>query len=287
MNALIDSYGADSYHEAVMMKIKRAKEHPDYYKDEIETGRWGPFWVYDLFDEKDRADAIKAWGDLLSGWMASYCVTARHGDEEGVTIDPGTIENYNEVVRRVCNVLDVSEYDLEDWLSGAEHSEIPTRWIRSDKPDPKTKCYGHREPLDETTVKFFQNFRRECGIMTNLEALKCECARFFVHADDNVLPCGKVDELGQNDEYGSEEKKDWVTEMCSFDRVCEVVYTYLVKIGRIKPDDPKFMKEMEVDPKFLSKTEIANGEIYDFRNGKSLTWNDLRHIALTCIMHEG
>ena len=111
--------------------------------------------------------------------------------------------------------------------------------------------------------------------MTNLDVLKCDLARFFIHADDNELPCcGHKDEHYDSEEY-------------TYDRVCEIIYNYLVKKGKIKPDDPAFMEEMRIDDKYLSAWDKENGNLWDFVNGKNLTYKDLRYSTLTHCMHEG
>lgn len=285
MNALIELYGGqEAYDRALEGRKKASEEHPDWHEKEIKYGKFGPFWVYDLDDEKDRAEAIECWGDLLKFWPATNCHVYRNKDDENdgvVRIGRESINAFNKIIEGVSKLYDVSEWSLRDAVIDPE-VEQPRRFIRSDKPDPKTKMYGHYEPLDKNIMDFLRKAYYDSGMMSNLDVIKSEAARFFIHADDNELIGGMVDE---------EQEKDgqtiWESEYCSYDRVCEIIYKNLVKTGRIKPDDPEFLEEMEIDPKFLSKQEKIDGEIYDFYNGKSMTWKDIRHDSLTWNLHEG
>ena len=284
LDALIELYGKESYEKSLAGRKKASEEHPDWYEKEIKYNHFGPFWVYDLDDEKDRAEAIECWGDLLKFWPATNCHVYRNKDDEDdgrVCLGREAINNFNSVLHGVSELYDVSEWSLRDAIRDP-NEETPRRFVRSDKPDPETKMYGHYEPLDKDILDFLRKAYHDAGIMTNLDVIKSEAARFFIHADDNELGGEMVSEDQEKDG-----QTIWESEYCSYDRVCEIIYKNLVKTGRIKPDDPEFLKEMEIDPKFLSKQEKIDGEIYDFLNGKSMTWKDIRHDSLTWNLHEG
>lgn len=285
LDALIELYGGQSlYNKSANGRRKASHEHPDWYEKERKYNNFGPFWVYDLDDEKDRAEAIECWGNLLDGWPATNCHIVHNKDSEDdghVRLGRESINNFNSVLHGVAELYDVSEWSLRDAVRDPS-AEQPQRFVRSDKPDPETKMYGHYEHLDKDILDFLRKAYYDAGIMTNLDVIKSEVARFFIHADDNELVGGEV-----NEDQEKDGKQIWESEFCSYDRICEIIYKNLVKKGRIRPDDPEFLKVMEIDPKFLSKQEKIDGEIYDFCNGKNMTWKDIRHDSLTWNLHEG
>ena len=64
-------------------------------------------------------------------------------------------------------------------------------------------------------------------------------------------------------------------------------FKYLVKKGRIRPDDKDFRNEMMTSPEYLTRWEREHEYLYDFSNRKSLTWQDFVDNTLTSNMHEG
>lgn len=269
LDALIDSYGHDAYVKRKAECLKAQDEHPEYYKNEIESGVCGPFYVYDLSDEKDRENALKSWGDILKGWQTTHCYLNPNGEVEF----GGMNASYDSILNGIREIYDCSKYQLEEC-----EDEPPQKFVGSNERDPKTGMYGHYEPLDKEVVDFLKNLRKTCGIMDNLDALKCKMARFFVHADDNELFIG---------ESTSDESEKYTSDSYTYDRICEIVFNYLVKIGRIKPHDEKFLSEMRIDENHLSKYEKQDGLLWDFYNGKFPTWKDLKMNSLTWCMHEG
>ena len=286
LDALIDMYGKEAYENAMKGYQKSAKDDPEYDAKELKYNKFGPFYVYDLSIPEERQEAIDTWGNLLEGWDASGCHWIRNNETHfgKVCFGGSGKRDYEEVIDRIANIYNVSRYDLNELAEGKTEDGYGNpievkKFVRSDKKDPETGCYGHYENLDDCIVDFVKRLRYDCGVMTNLDVIKSEVARFFVHADDNELPMG--------DDSEGDDKEKWDTDSWSYDRICEIVLKWLVKSGRVKPDDTGFMKEMEVDPKFLTKKEIADGEIYDFANGKTLTWRDIKNDSLTWNMHEG
>ena len=296
LDALIDIYGKEAYDRNVEGKKKAAKEHPDWYEKELKYGHFGPFWVYDMSDKTDREEAIESWGNLLDGWDANNCakITNEESKDEGEIVGCGQCESYREIMDRICDAYDISFWDMRDYLLHPTKRNLPRRFVRSDEKDPKTGCYGHYVPIDREILDFAIKLRKDMGIMTNLDAIKSEVARFFVHADDNELCGGKLCEYGVEDSHWDESKKAWVkgdgkwkTNSYTFDRVCELLIAYLEKNGRINLKDQSFMDAMKIDEKYLSEFDKKNGELWDFANGKNYTWMDLKHDALTWCMHEG
>ena len=295
LNALIDLYGKEDYEKTVERIKKNRKEHPDWYdKDELESKDIGPFYIYDLSIKKEREEAIRRWGNLLDGWDSSNCsIITREGEDNGrVASGSENVQKYRTILENIGDFYDISYWDLREHTI---HPEEPlTRFVRTEKKDPKTGRYGYDQPVEKEIVDFVDKLRKDMGIMTNLDVIKSQVARFFVHADDNELCGEKFGEYGTEDERWDDEKKDWVkgsakweTKNYTFDRLCEILLEYLEKTGRVNLSDPKFMDMMRIDDKWLSKYDKENGQFWDFHNGKNFTWKDLKHIAITWNMHEG
>mgnify|MGYP003293076166 CR=1 FL=1 len=268
LNALIDSYDKEDYDIVHANYKKYQEEHPDWYTNEIETGVCGPFYVYDLSDENDRANALKCWGDLLKEWESNHCHMTKTGIEIG-----GCQSDYESIIRSIYSIYRVPEYSLKNC-----DIERPNKFVFSKEKNEKTGLYGHYEPLDSEVVEFIKNLKNTCGIMNNMEVLKNEVSRFFVHADDNELFVG-VESHDKSKKYSSEPY--------TYDRICEIVFNYLVKIERINPTDGEFMSKMRINDEFLSRSEKEDGLLWNFYNGKNMTWKDLRQVSLTWCMHEG
>ena len=211
------------------------------------------------------------WGELLNDWAST---NSHFGDDGKVYLGIGNVRRFESIVENIAKIHGADEYDIMSYIRG-ESKDVPKKFIRSTERDPETGIYGHYEPLDQNVIDIIKELKEKVGYMTNLDVLKCDLARFFIHADDNGLPC-----CGHKDEhYDSEEG--------TYDRVCEIIYNYLVKKGKIKPDDQAFMEEMRIDDKYLSALDKENGNLWDFVNGKNLTYKDLRYSTLTQCMHEG
>lgn len=271
LDALIDAYGKENYEKAVEWYRKSAEKHPQYYSENIKYNQFGPFWVYDLADPKDREIAIEMWGDTLKGWDATNCYL---GSDGIVSMGNSATHNYNSVIDGLCEVYGLYSSDIQGFF---EEGTEPKRFVRSNEKDPETGNYGHYEPLPPYVLELLRHIRKDCGYMDNLDALKCECARFFVHADDN--------ELWVSD--SSDDDESWESETYTYNRICEIVYRYLVKTGRINPDDREFIDSKRIDEKYLSRWDVENGCLWDFSNGKNLTWADLCDTTMTQCMHEG
>lgn len=256
LDALIESYGREAYEKRVEEKRELVKAHPDCYEGS-DLADIGPIYVYDLEDEKDREKAISRWGDLLKNWHATNCSKTNDGN----VAFGSNKEAFDSIVRSLYTVYGIPYYELEDW-SRPDSTEI-------------MKEYGK---IDPTIVAFLKKLYVDTGIMTNLDVLKCSMARFFVHADDNDI-------WGDDTIEGSNGK--WETGSYTYERICESVFKHLVASGKIKPEDTAFLDSMRIDDKYLSKYDKDNGMVYDFSNGKTLTWRDIDGITLTCCMHEG
>ena len=271
LDALIDAYNAEAYEKDVERCRKSCEKYPEYYAKNIKYNDYGPIYVYDLSDENDRNKAIDMWGELLSDWTST---NTHFGDDGKVYIGADNVRRFENIVDNIAKIHGAYEWSIMSYILG-ETTEVPKKFIRSNEKDPETGNYGHYEPLDQNVIETIKELKEKVGYMTNLDVLKCDLARFFIHADDNGLPC-----CGHKDEnYDSEEG--------TYDRVCEIIYNYLVKKGKIKPDDQAFMEEMRIDDKYLSALDKENGNLWDFVNGKNLTYKDLRYSTLTQCMHEG
>ena len=274
LDALVDMYGGkEAYGKYAEEVLKNIMMHPDWYdKEMLEGDSVGPFYVYDLADKEDRERAIKDWGELLSGWQANGCVC-----RDGTLMDGSNISDFDSIVKAVGAIYDISPYTLVDGIANGD--DTIERFVSDEKKDPKTGMYGHYEPLDKDIVDFVRKIYRTCGIMTNLDVLKHEMSRFLIHVDDNGL--------WEGESTTSNEDGKWQTDPYTYDRVCEVLFRHLVESGRVNPEDPRLLEAMRIDDKYLTKWDKEHGEIYDFANGKSLEWKDLKNVSLTWNMHEG
>ena len=297
LDALIDTYGRKDYERNAKQREEYAKKHPEYHTKELKYGHFGPFWVYDMEDKADRKEAIDLWGNLLKGWDANNCKKITDEDSEagkGKVASGSECSIYRGIMDKLYDVYGISFWDIREYAVNPIKKNMPKRFVRSDKKDPKTGCYGHYVPVEKEILDFALKLRKDMGIMTNLDVIKSTVAKFFVHADDNEL-CGKaLSESGNGEKNWDEEKKDWVecsskweTKSYTFDRLCEIVLDWLVKKGRVNLNDQAFMDMMRIDEKYLSAYDKENGEFWDFYNGKNFTWKDLKHNALTWNLHEG
>ena len=297
LNALIDLYGKEDYEKTVERIKKNREEHPDWYdKAELESKDIGPFYIYDLSIKEERKEAIRRWGNLLKGWDANNCkkITDEDSENKGKIESGSGYSTYREILDKLYDVYGILFWDMREYSVNPTKKNLPKRFVRSEKKDPKTGCYGHDVPVEKEILDFALKLRKDMGIMTNLDVIKSQVARFFVHADDNELCGEKFGEYGTEDERWDDEKKDWVkgsakweTKNYTFDRLCEILLEYLEKTGRVNLSDPKFMDMMRIDDKWLSKYDKEDGQFWDFHNGKNFTWKDLKHIALTWNLHEG
>ena len=297
LDALIDTYGREEYGQNVKQREKYAKEHPEYCKKELKYGHFGPFWVYDMTDKKDKKEAIDIWGKLLKGWDANNCrkITDEDSKGKGCIANGSEYSTYREIMDKLNDLYGISFWDIREYAVNPIKKNLPLRFVRSDKKDPKTGCYGHYVPVEKEILDFTIKLRKDLGIMTNLDVIKSKVAKFFVHADDNELYVEKLSENGNGEEHWDAEKKDWVkcysskweSKSYTFDRICEIVLEWLVKNGRVNLNDQAFMDKMKLDEKYLSQFDKEQGELWDFANGKNYTWKDLKHDVLTWNMHEG
>lgn len=281
LDALVDAYGASRYKKHKVEQMKSAKELPEAYEDDLKWNNFGPFYVYDLTNKDEKKEAVARWGKGLRNWNANNCkYIVNHKGKKEAVLHSGATNMYNSAIEGIAEIYDVSRYELDDVAAGGSPKWLK-RFVRSDKQDPKTGMYGHYEPAPKKLIEMVRDLRKEAGVMSNLDAIRCKLGRFFVHADDNQLVASDPDEY----EKSHEGKRE--TESYTFDRVCEMLLDYLVKKGKIKPDDPKFLEWMKLDDKYLTKADKENGEIYDFSNGKRLTWKDIKWSSPTWCMHEG
>lgn len=271
LDALIDAYGVDNYEKSVEKCKKSCDEHSDYYAKNIKYKDYGPIYIYDLSDEDELNQAIDMWGNLLDDWTST---NTHFGKDGKVYLSADGVRKFENIVGDMAELYGTSGWDIMEYIRG-QTNDLPKKFIRSNEKDPTTGMYGHYEPLDAHVIETIKDMKNKVGYMTNLDVLKCDLARFFVHADDNELPCcGDDNEKYESDTY-------------TYDRVCEIIYNYLVKKGKIKPDDPSFMEQMRIDDEHLSSWDMKNGYLWDFVNGKNLTYKDLRYATLTQCMHEG
>ena len=281
LNALVDAYGVEAYKKTKKDILKKVKEHPYLYENSLKYGNFGPFWVYDLSIPSERKEVVARWGGMLKNWTANNVRYVSDEDgEKRMTIDPVSIDEYKNAISGIANVYNIMDCELEEVAAGASPRQC-RRFVRTDERDPKTGMCGHYEPISKELVNVVREMRKISGIMTNLDVVKSKVARFFIHAADNELVASDPDE------YNPEHRGKRQTEEYTYDRVCEMLLTYLVKIGKVKLDDPSFLEKMKVGQKYLTEDEKKEGRIYDFCDGFRFSWRDLKQNSLTWCMHEG
>ena len=300
LDALVDAYGVDEYKSRKNDVLTMVKNHPDWFSKDLEYGHFGPIWVYDLSIKEEKKEAVARWGKLLKDWDANHCIRmpgggrySNGGKKTQVALDSISVNKFNKAMDYIADVYDIPRDELA-FVSSGRSTKWCKRFVHTDEMDVKTGLYGHYEPIPDELVKVVREMRNISGMMTNLEALKCKAARFFVHADDNELCNGKIGEMGRDEDVWDANTKsyvkangDWETESCTYERVCEVILKYLVKVGKARLDDPGFLKKMRSDENYLSNIDKEAGRIYNFWNGVEFTWEDLKHNTLTWRMHEG
>lgn len=245
------------------------------------------FYVYDLKDKKDKEKAIKKWGDLLSQWQCDETTM----DSDGTLIGGGSakimIGHYNSLCHALKEI-----YDIENFYDNKFDPEDgePKKWIRT-REKQKNGCYGYEAPLEKFVVDTINDARKRCGIISNLDVLKHDTARWFIHFDDNVIwdikdacMAGKDDEKPEPNENGKLSDYDkklikeinnsiYTTESYTLDRIMEILINYWTSIGKIKVDDPKFIEDL-----------VKHHRI---REGESYTYENLLDDVLTFNGHEG
>ena len=274
MDALLEAYGRSYYDEEVASVMKSVAEHPEWHEDDIKFGSFGPIWVYDLWDKDDRKEAIERWGGLLKGWDANNChyVNDQNGGKD-VALGNDNLSKFNNIINEVSAIMNTSRWNLLELSTSAKYKV--DRFILTKERNEKTGEFGYYELMPEYVGKFLRGLRAEAGIMTNLDVIKAKVARFFVHADNNQLTYGDSSDIN--------EKFD--TEAYTFDRICEILLVNLIKSGRIKPDDPKFLEFMTIDDEYLSDEDKKHGEIYDFHvDGLESSCSYLEHARRMIIM---
>lgn len=301
LDALIDSYGVEAYEKAKKNYKSIAEKYPDYdnYKIDMKTGNFGPFWVYDLSDPDDRKLAEERWGDLLEEWECKDGHLGKDGEYEYNSIPSHA---YHEVVENLGKLYRFSEYDVYD----IDKCDTPMHWVYESKKNPETGSYGHNEPIDKDIVNLLRKIKKDAGIISNLDVLKNSLARFFVHAGDNELFAGTASLLGKSDDKWGHYDDDtegrmkyvdtrnaeidnsvFETESYTYERICEIIFNYLVKIGKINPNDEKLLDAVRIPEENLSEFTKEQGMEYDFYNGKNLSWQDIDATTMTKCMHEG
>lgn len=250
------------------------------------------FWVYDLFDRKDKKAAVKEWGGLLEGWTSSRLVMPKGGKPR---YDSFALKEFEKMCDGIGRCYDIS-YGFENDLDGS------SMFVRGAKRGKRKTPNGAYVPIPDYIKKTVEEARKKVGVVSNLEVLKYKFSRFLFHFDDNEV--GLVDGMYAEDEEWLEEydarpeaeRSEWdkkaaeearkymfKTESCGIKRLIEILYRYFVKKGKIKPTNRKFLDEAyPLDKKFREK-----GRKYDTRDGKTFGHGDMYDSVFTSCMHEG
>lgn len=210
------------------------------------------FYVYDLADIKDKEKAIKKFGQLLDEWMCYE--TVKYKDSDGnIEFEENKFRthHYEEICEAIKKIYDIDDFGCCDFKITDEST--------MSKFNYKTKKYD-TQPCPKFLIEFLRDLRNRLGIMSNLDVLKCEIARWFIHFDDDgsIIPLmGSYKDKSYKSKYGTKE------------RVIETLFKYWKSIGKIKPKDKEFVKGK------------------NFINEKNYTHEDFAQDVITCNLHEG
>jgi len=258
-------------------------------KNRLVHGR--DFWVYDLFDRKDKKAAVKEWGGLLEGWQSSRLVMPKDGKPR---YDMFALSNFEDLCSglRECYGL---TYGFEGDLDGANMFERGAK-------RGKGKTPGAYVPIPDFVKKTVEEARARVGAVSNLDVLKYKFSRFLFHFADNEI--GAVDGMyAENLDWAKEyeakpkaERSEWgdkaakearkykfKSESCGVERFFEILYRYFVKKGKIKPRSRKFLAEAYG----LDKESKEKSAKYDTRDGRTFGYMDMYDSVFTACMHEG
>lgn len=287
----------------------------DYFKitkkdiiDALTSLSCAGFEVYDLKVESDKEKAIKDHGDILSEFDCNYATLDSEGNLDSVSESRLNSKRYDNLAWEMKSILDIHNFNA-----------IFNPYDENDKP----YIYDYKErkelPVPEHVIETLKMVRKECGIITNLEALKLPDSEIFIHFGENdiwsisgMTKYGKPDikfvkdkELIENpDKYKNvtTDTKDvlsksideeiindinsynFETEHSSLDRFLEILIRYFTSVKKIKPDDEDFLlsydKALDYDGKKSDGTHHTN-------NGTSYTYEDLYEDVLAFCGHEG
>lgn len=291
LDAIIDLYGGQAYldkllaeaidrHEKDLAAAKAAEEpdkwHIEYHTERLEalkTKGLELFCVYDMTDEKDRAECFKEWDDHFDSWYAP---------NEGEYHD---WQKIIDILRWQCDFDNINEV-----VNGEDKELITSTYDR--------KADKHIHTPFPGGAAMIKHIKRKLGIKTMKEVLHDKQCTLMIHFDDNeVYNIKGMAEYGKADvrDYRSDEDNDkckesvWDSENHSADRFFEILIKYFVNKGKIDLSNPDFLAYWEVrdDDKWYKKHH-PDAKYYDLEDDKA-TWKDVVDDCLchNSIMHEG
>lgn len=269
LDALVDAYGREDYHKCQMDNLASMKLHPEWYAADVQDGRFGPFYVYDLKDKADKKKALGRWSYLLRQFDANNCVMR---DGKPSIDESRRVQAYQDTLENIALLTDYPTGEIDGMGFTGDHREAK-KFVRSVEMDPVTHRYGHWEHAPRHLAKTLVMLRKCAGVITNEEAAKLDCARFLVHISNNELPFVVFEEK-EEVEGKKVDNGEWSTDNYTYDRICEILIKHFIKIGKIKADDPR-----------LPHDAIA---FFDDKPKRQLPdWQDLRSHTISWSMHEG
>lgn len=290
LDAVIDLYGGQAYldkllaeaidrHEKELAAAKSAEEpdewNIDYHTKRLEALRTKGlelFCVYDMTDEKERAECFKEWDDHFDGWYAP---------NEGEYHD---WEKVIDILRWKCDFDNIHE------VASSEDKELFTSTY-----DRKTDKHTYKPfPGGAAMIK---HIKRALRIKTMKEVLHDKRCTLMIHFDDNeVYNIKGMSDYGKADakDYRSDEDNakceasEWDSKNYSADRFFEILIKYFINKGKIDLTNPEFLAYWEVrDDDTWFKKNYPDAKYY-LEDGKA-TWKDVVDDCLNhnTIMHEG
>lgn len=263
-DALLAIYGKDEYDKYVEHRKKTAAEYPEYNAKTIKYGLYGPFIVYDMSDPADRAEAIDCFEAQLSEWESYRC--AKDPATGELRFDDNAVNKMERLVSELKRI-----YDFDGMYGMLDDVEDLTMFMSTDERQPDGR-YGYDVPVPDFVKELIKDVRKRCGVVSNADVLKSDCARFFVHYDDNEIWTHMHAVYGMNDAepeifdendqaalhvFGSKEKiyeanehkrkeideqrlHKYESDCYTSDRVFEVLFRKLVEMKRIDPTKHKW-----------------------------------------------
>ncbi len=237
-NALMDLYGKNKYD-------KYLEESKKYIEKDEEPHR--PFYVYDLYDKKDKKECLDKWGGLCRGWDAPNNRNMKKWDDF------------------VCAMQQVYEY-----AHGKE-----SIWLSTLNYDPKYDSEfdkKERKKIPEHVAKVYQEVRKELEIKTMFDCLNDKMSRFYIHFEDN-----EAWQLKGAQEYNAKEMKEyghwkgaksgnWFTEFSTCPRVIEILIKYFIEKGKINLNEDDYLPYWKIpDDSWIKRSKEYKGIEYYFQ----------------------
>lgn len=215
---------------------KEVDEYKKFCEDEkIDEDDYSPIHVYDLSNDEERERGRRRYGNMLSDWIASCSLKDNDGHINPSMDAYERQREWEKFTNRMEDkqyaggyMLSLSDLTLDVFLE--ENNKEGSLY----KYDRKCDKFFHK-PASKRTVRMISDKWKSLGLVSNLDVLMDEKARYFIHFDDNDIYQIK----GMTDENSSFSTESWTSE-----RFIEILTIELIRRGYL-PEDYDFNKIME------------------------------------------